>query len=97
VTVHRPISPPAAFGRRWGHPRIPNGRDVRTATSPDLTTFPGFTLSDCDLQYGDELERIVSWQGQRDLGKLRGRPVRMVIELKDADLFALRFEQENDE
>jgi len=24
---------------RWGHPRIPNGRDVRTATSPDLATW----------------------------------------------------------
>ncbi len=63
----------------------------------DGADIPGFTLSDCDLQYGDELERIVSWQGQRDLGKLRGRPVRMVIELKDADLFAFRFEQENDD
>ena len=39
MTVHRPVSPPATFGRRWEHPRIPNGRDVRTATSPDLMTW----------------------------------------------------------
>jgi hypothetical protein len=54
--------------------------------------IPGFTLGDCDLQYGDELERIVSWRGRREVKELRGRPVRMVIELKDADLFAMQFQ-----
>jgi hypothetical protein len=55
------------------------------------TDIPGFTLDDCDLQYGDELDRVVSWNGQSDVGNLRARPVRMVIELKDADLYSFVF------
>ncbi len=58
---------------------------------PDGTDIPGFALDDCDLQYGDELERIVSWKGQASVGALRSRPVRMVIELKDADLYGFVF------
>jgi hypothetical protein len=53
--------------------------------------IPGFALDDCDLQYGDELDRIVSWNAKSDVGNLRGRPVRMVIELKDADLYGFVF------
>jgi hypothetical protein len=58
---------------------------------PDGAAIPGFTLADCDLQYGDELERVVSWQGRTDVAPLRGRPVRMGIELKDADLYSFVF------
>ena len=53
--------------------------------------IPGFALDDCDLQYGDELDRVVSWNGKSDVGSLRGRPVRMVVELKDADLYSFVF------
>jgi len=55
----------------------------------------GFSLDDCDLQYGDELARIISWLGKRDLSSLRQRPVRMVIELKDADLYSFVFDRSN--
>jgi hypothetical protein len=61
---------------------------------PDGTEIPGFSLDDCDLQYGDELARIVSWQGRCDVSILRGQPVRLVIELKDADLYSFVFERE---
>jgi hypothetical protein len=40
---------------------------------------------------GDEIERVVGWTGGSDVGGLAGRPVRLRIELKDADLFSLRF------
>ena len=53
--------------------------------------IPGFSLDDCHLQYGDQLDRIVSWKGGVDVGALAGRPVCLRFELKDADLFALRF------
>ncbi len=53
--------------------------------------IPGFALGDCHLQYGDQLDRVVSWRGGDDVGALAGRPVRLRFELKDADLFALRF------
>jgi hypothetical protein len=54
--------------------------------------IPGFTLADCDLQFGDQLDRVVSWKSCTDVGRFAGRPVRLRFELKDADLFALRFD-----
>jgi len=53
--------------------------------------FPGFALDECHVQFGDQLDRVVSWQGGADLSTLAGRPVRLRIELRDADLYALRF------
>jgi len=54
--------------------------------------IPGFTLADCNLQFGDQLDRVVSWKGGADVSQFAGRPVRLRFELKDADLFALRFD-----
>ncbi len=51
----------------------------------------GRSLDDCDLVYGDEHDRVVSWRGAETLAGLAGKPVRLVIELKDADLYAIRF------
>lgn len=53
--------------------------------------LPGFALEDCDLQYGDELARVVSWKGGSGVGELADRPVRIRFQLKDADLYAFRF------
>jgi hypothetical protein len=53
--------------------------------------MPGFSLEDCHLQYGDQLDRIVSWKKGTAPGDLDGRPVRLKFELKDTDLFAFRF------
>ena len=53
--------------------------------------IPGFSLEDCHLQYGDQLDRTVSWTGGSDVGALAGRPVRLKFELKDADIFSFRF------
>jgi len=50
----------------------------------------GFRLEDCDELYGSELNRPVTWQGKGDVAKLRGKPVRLAVELRDADLFALQ-------
>ena len=57
----------------------------------DGEPIPGFSLDDCNLQYGDQLDRIVSWKAGADVGKLAGEPVRLRFELKDADLYAFRF------
>ena len=56
--------------------------------------IPGFTLDDCDLQYGDELDRTITWKGNRDVGKLAGQPIRLRFEIKDADLYSFRFTNE---
>jgi hypothetical protein len=51
----------------------------------------GFALADCLEMIGNEIERAVSWKGGSDVGKLAGRAVRLRVEMRDADLFALRF------
>ena len=54
--------------------------------------LPGFALGDCPPVFGDSIERKVTWKGGADVGKLAGRPVRLRFELKDADLYAFRFQ-----
>ena len=53
--------------------------------------IPGFGLEDCHDLFGDDLERVVSWRGDGDLSTLAGKPVRLRFELRDADLYSLRF------
>ena len=53
--------------------------------------IPGYTLSDCDDTFGDDLGRTVVWKGGSDVSRLTGQSVRLRFVLKDADLFSLRF------
>jgi hypothetical protein len=53
--------------------------------------LPGFALADAVEQVGDEIERVVTWKGGRDLSGLAGRPVRLRFAMQDADLYSLRF------
>jgi len=57
---------------------------------PDGKPIDGYTLSDCPEIYGDEIERVVKWNGN-SVGNLAGRPVRLRFVLRDADLFAFGF------
>jgi hypothetical protein len=53
--------------------------------------IPGFNLADCNLQFGDQLDRTVSWKAGTSVSPLAGQPVRLRFELKDADLYSFRF------
>ncbi len=53
--------------------------------------LPGFTLEECDEIYGDELARVVRWRQGTDVGQLVGKPVRLKVALRDADLYSFRF------
>ncbi|MBG89180.1 MAG: hypothetical protein CMO80_20105 [Verrucomicrobiales bacterium] len=53
--------------------------------------IPGFSMKDCEAAVGDAIEYPIRWKGSAELKSLVGRPVRLQFELKDADLFALRF------
>jgi hypothetical protein len=53
--------------------------------------IPDFTLADCNLQFGNQLDRTVSWKAGPDVSQLAGKPVRLRFELKDADLYSFRF------
>jgi hypothetical protein len=57
----------------------------------DGTPIPGYTLDDCDPQFGDELGRTVTWKDESDLSKLAGKPIRLRFTLKDADLYSFQF------
>ena len=50
----------------------------------------GFAMGDSEVLFGDEIEHPVSW-GEGDVGALAGRPVRLRVRLKDADLYSFRF------
>lgn len=51
----------------------------------------GFTLGDCQEVVGDRIAHIVSWGDAANLGKLKGRALRMRFVMKDADLYSFRF------
>lgn len=53
--------------------------------------LPGFTLADCVELIGDQIERAVRWKQGPDVASLAGKPVRLRLVLKDADVFAMRF------
>ena len=57
----------------------------------DRKPIAGYRLDDCHLQFGDELDRTVSWKAGADVSKLAGQQVRLRFELKDADLYSFRF------
>ena len=54
--------------------------------------LPGFALADCHEIFGDAIEYAVKWQGGQDVSALAEQPVRLRFVLKDADLYAMRFQ-----
>ena len=59
---------------------------------PDGTPIPGFSATDCLQIYGDEIDRIVRWRGDKDLTALAKQPVRLRFVMTECDLYSLRFE-----
>ena len=54
--------------------------------------LPGYSLAESDLLFGDELDADVKWKSGNDLSGMIGKPVRLRFVLKEADLFALKFQ-----
>ena len=53
--------------------------------------IPGFSQQECVEIVGDEISRVVRWKNAPDLAPLASQPVRLVFDLREADLFALQF------
>ncbi|MBN2452378.1 MAG: hypothetical protein JXR77_18470, partial [Lentisphaeria bacterium] len=53
--------------------------------------LPGHGLADSDVLFGDGIDLAASWGQRTELRHLAGQPVRIRFELRDADLYALRF------
>ncbi len=62
---------------------------------PEGYPFEGFRLEDCPEIVGDRLDHPVHWKSGADLSSFAGRPVRLRIYLRDADLFSFRFTSPN--
>lgn len=60
----------------------------------DGRPIEGYAIADMPPLYGNELDASVAWKGASDLMALSGRPVRLRVAMKDADLFSLRFSNE---
>jgi hypothetical protein len=65
--------------------------EIQTA---DGKPIPNFALDDCREQIGNEIDRIVAWKGGDDVSSLAGQPVRLRFAMKDADLYALQFQEQ---
>ncbi|MDB6140421.1 MAG: hypothetical protein JWO94_3493, partial [Verrucomicrobiaceae bacterium] len=57
----------------------------------DGTPYPGFAASDCELINADETDFEVCWKGGADVSALAGKAVRVQVEMRNAQLFALQF------
>ncbi len=57
----------------------------------DGRPIPGFAFSDCPEIYGDAIEHTVKWHGGGDVSTLAGKPIRLCLALRDADVYALGF------
>ena len=51
----------------------------------------GFSLDDCPDIFGDEIEGVVHWGHGPNVSSLTGKPVRLRFWLKDADIYAFKF------
>ena len=52
----------------------------------------GYRWEDCQEIIGDRIDHVVCWKNGSDLGKLATRPIRLRLQLKDADLFSIQFQ-----
>ena len=53
--------------------------------------MPGYTLEESDIIIGDEIKKIVTWEGSKDVSEVSTKPVRLHIFLKDANLYSIKF------
>lgn len=59
---------------------------------PTGKPISGFSKADCDMIYGDTLDRRVSWHGSKDVSALSGQPVVLKFYLCEADIYSLIFQ-----
>jgi len=60
--------------------------------NPNGTPITHFAQSDCDDIFGDTTQRTITWQSKSDISHLANTPIRLRIQLQDADLFAIQFQ-----
>jgi hypothetical protein len=68
--------------------------DVRVEIQDSTgTPIPGFTLDECSLLVGDEIQRSVAWKSGTDVSSLAGKAIRLRFVMREADLYSLQFHE----
>ena len=57
----------------------------------DGKAIPGFSIDDCVMQIGNEIDRKVTWKSGADVSAISGKPVRLRFSMKDADIYSFQF------
>ena len=57
-----------------------------------LNPLPGYTFDDAVSISGDHLFAPVRWKNHEDIAEWIGKPVRVEIEMREAELFAVRMQ-----
>ena len=57
----------------------------------DGDPLEGLSLEDCPPLVGDKIDGTVKWKGGTDLSRHSGKPVRLRVRIRDANLYAFRF------
>jgi len=60
----------------------------------DGNPYPGFAEDQTVELIGNEISRAVHWKSGTDVADLAGKPVRLRFIMKDAEIFAMRFEDQ---
>jgi len=58
----------------------------------DGSPISGFSVDECDLIYGDSIDRRVTWKNHSSVESLIGKPVILRFVMREADLYSLIFE-----
>jgi hypothetical protein len=56
--------------------------------------LPGRAFADCPDIFTDAIDHTVTWSTGPDLSAWQGKPVRLKLQLREADLYALQFQKE---
>lgn len=57
----------------------------------DGEAVPGYTLSDSDRIYHNNIRKTVTWNGKSDLSSFQGQPIRLKLSMRDCKLYAFQF------
>jgi hypothetical protein len=49
-------------------------------------------ITDADIIIGDDIDRIVTWNGNSDMGNSPDEGIQIQVEMRNADLYSIRFE-----
>ncbi len=100
VAMHCPLDgrvtlqPLQVTGRtmKLNHRTVKSGHIRVEIATGDQEALPGRSFADCDPIRGDELDRVVTWKGQSDLAYPEGAIIIVRFEMRQSDLFSVKFE-----